>query len=207
VRGVDLGAVAGPSEGDDNSQPTFAGCLLMLLGLAVIVAVALTLEWWRDPISGKTPPRALLILIPVVAGALFYTIVGGLLRMLGVRALAKPINRLEGRRGSRPPTDPERAELAFAEAYHAGFHAFEAGDLNQALPRFEEAVTLRPDDACSWECYVRLPFSDLGKGRWRLTDLMGGAGYDQDGDDLHCRGLYLDVLPWQASVFSMARRA
>jgi hypothetical protein len=55
------------------------------------------------------------------------------------------------------------------------------------------------------QCYVRLPFSYLGNGRWRLTDLMGDATYDRDGDDLQRRGLFLDVPPWRASVFSLTR--
>jgi glycosidase len=55
------------------------------------------------------------------------------------------------------------------------------------------------------QCYVRLPFTDLGNNRWRLTDLLGDATYDRDGDDLQGRGLYLDVPPWQASVFSLRR--
>jgi hypothetical protein len=56
------------------------------------------------------------------------------------------------------------------------------------------------------QCYVRLPFSDLGNGQWRLQDLLGNATYDREGDDLHARGLYLDVPPWQAHVFSLTRR-
>jgi glycosidase len=55
------------------------------------------------------------------------------------------------------------------------------------------------------QCYVRLPFTDLGKHLWRLTDLIGDATYDRDGDALQERGLYLDVPPWQASVFSLRR--
>jgi len=42
---------------------------------------------------------------------------------------------------------------------------------------------------------------------WRLEDLIGEATYDRDGDDLMARGLYLDALPWQASVFSLTRRS
>ncbi len=53
------------------------------------------------------------------------------------------------------------------------------------------------------QCYVRLPFTDLGGKNWRLTDLLRDAVYDRDGDDLQHRGLYLDVPPWQASVFAM----
>jgi hypothetical protein len=55
------------------------------------------------------------------------------------------------------------------------------------------------------QCYVRLPFPDLGSGRWRLHDLLGDACYERDGDDLQSRGLYLDVAPWQCHVFEMSR--
>jgi hypothetical protein len=57
------------------------------------------------------------------------------------------------------------------------------------------------------QCYVRLPLADLEKNQWRLTDLLGEATYDRDGDDLKRRGLFLDVPPWQASVFSLTRKA
>ena len=53
------------------------------------------------------------------------------------------------------------------------------------------------------QCYVRLPFSDLGNHAWRLRDLLGEAEYERDGNDLQARGLYLDVPPWQAHVFEM----
>ena len=55
------------------------------------------------------------------------------------------------------------------------------------------------------QCYVRLPFPDLGNGQWRLQDLLGNATYDREGDDLQARALYLDVPPWQAHVFSLTR--
>ncbi len=76
--------------------------------------------------------------------------------------------------------------------------------------------------ACSWEapdgqrrliavnyagnqsqCYVRLPFPDLGGRLVRLKDMMGEASYDRGGDDLVSRGLYLDLLPWSYHVFEM----
>ena len=56
------------------------------------------------------------------------------------------------------------------------------------------------------QCYVRLPFPDLGNGQWRLEDLLGDATYDREGDDLQARGLYLDEPPWKASVFSLTKR-
>ena len=56
------------------------------------------------------------------------------------------------------------------------------------------------------QCYVRLPFTDLGNRQWRLQDELGNATYDREGDDLQARGLYLDVPPWQAHVFSLTQR-
>jgi glycosidase len=56
------------------------------------------------------------------------------------------------------------------------------------------------------QCYVRLPFTDLSNGQWRLQDLIGDATYDADGNDLQARGLYLDEPPWQAHVFSLTKR-
>jgi hypothetical protein len=55
------------------------------------------------------------------------------------------------------------------------------------------------------QCYVRLPFGDLAGGRWRLVNGLGDGTYDRDGDDLAARGLYLDVPPWDATVFSLTR--
>jgi len=57
------------------------------------------------------------------------------------------------------------------------------------------------------QCYVRLPFADLRGATWVLDDLMGDARYERDGGDLEERGLYLDVAPWNAAVFSLTRRA
>ena len=40
----------------------------------------------------------------------------------------------------------------------------------------------------------------------RLQDQMEqGVYYHRDGDDLQSRGLYLDALPWQTSVFALTR--
>ena len=56
------------------------------------------------------------------------------------------------------------------------------------------------------QCYVPLPFADLGSGHWRLQDLLSDATYDRQGNDLQVRGLYLDEPPWQARVFSLTAR-
>jgi hypothetical protein len=55
------------------------------------------------------------------------------------------------------------------------------------------------------QCYVRLPSAELANRGWRLADLLGEARYDRDGDDLLARGLYLDVPPWQAAVFTLTQ--
>ena len=55
------------------------------------------------------------------------------------------------------------------------------------------------------QCYVRLPFSGLRDHRWQLRDLLGDAQYDRDGSDLEARGLYVDLRPWQAQVFSTSK--
>jgi len=56
------------------------------------------------------------------------------------------------------------------------------------------------------QCYVRLPFADLGKAQWRLEDVIGEATYEREGNDLQARGLYLDEPPWRAHVFSLTKR-
>ena len=35
---------------------------------------------------------------------------------------------------------------------------------------------------------------------------LRGSVYDRDGNDLHGRGLYLDMTPWQASMYSLTLR-
>ncbi len=62
------------------------------------------------------------------------------------------------------------------------------------------AVNYRPVQS---QCYVRLPFGDLGGRTWRLEDQFGQATYEREGGDLAARGLYLDEPPWKAVAFSL----
>jgi hypothetical protein len=55
------------------------------------------------------------------------------------------------------------------------------------------------------QCYVRLPFADLAGKKWRLQDQLNPASYERNGDDLQGRGLFLDMDPWKASVFSLTK--
>ena len=51
------------------------------------------------------------------------------------------------------------------------------------------------------QCFVRLPFGDLGGRQWRLEDLLGSAAYVRDGGELQTWGLFLDEPPWKAQIF------
>jgi glycosidase len=73
-----------------------------------------------------------------------------------------------------------------------------------AQERFVVAVNYAPNQS---QCHARLPFADLRGQQWRLQDQLAPAAYDWAGNDLQDRGLYLDMAPWQACVFSLARRS
>ena len=64
------------------------------------------------------------------------------------------------------------------------------------------AVNYAPNQS---QCYLRLPFSDLGNSQWQLKDLLGEARYEREGSDIQDRGLYLDVSGWQYHVFELTR--
>lgn len=70
----------------------------------------------------------------------------------------------------------------------------------------ERAVVAVNYAANQSQCHVRLPFAELNGKQWRLHDHMSDATYDWNGDDLLARGLYLDMLPWQAAVFELSQR-
>jgi hypothetical protein len=51
------------------------------------------------------------------------------------------------------------------------------------------------------QCYVQLPFAEIGDGAWRLRDVMSDDYYEREGRDLVARGLYLDVPAWHYHAF------
>jgi glycosidase len=53
------------------------------------------------------------------------------------------------------------------------------------------------------QCYLKLPAMDLKAKSWQLADQLGGEAYERDGDSLDSQGLYLDMPPWQAAVYSI----
>jgi hypothetical protein len=78
-------------EPDDskNEQATVAGCLLMVICLAVIGAVAFYLVTWRDPDTGRALPQKVAIFVPLLAGAVCYGIGAAILKILGLPVLRK----------------------------------------------------------------------------------------------------------------------
>jgi hypothetical protein len=71
---------------------------------------------------------------------------------------------------------------------------------NPKDPSVLVAVNYAPNQS---QCHVRLPFADLAGKNWRLQDQLSTATYEWNGDDLQGRGLFLDMAPWQCSVFSL----
>jgi len=65
------------------------------------------------------------------------------------------------------------------------------------------AVNYAPNQS---QCHVRLPFADIAGKKWLLQDQLSPATYEWNGDDLQRDGLFLDMAPWQTSVFSLAKR-
>ena len=53
-----------------------------------------------------------------------------------------------------------------------------------------------------FDCRLRISRNS----QWRLKDCSGDATYDRDGNDLQARGLYLDVPPWKAHIFSLTQK-
>jgi hypothetical protein len=61
-----------------------------LLAVAVILASAVLIVRWRDPLTGEALPVSVSIFLPVLIGGLFHGLGSALLRLLGIRTWAKP---------------------------------------------------------------------------------------------------------------------
>jgi len=56
------------------------------------------------------------------------------------------------------------------------------------------------------QCFVHLPYSQMGGLMFRFSDLMSPAVYDREGDDLACRGMFFDMPAWGYHVFEVERQ-
>ncbi len=57
------------------------------------------------------------------------------------------------------------------------------------------------------QCYLALPWPDLGGWQWHLDDALADAAYVRDGSDLTQAGLFLDMPSWGRHVFEVKRGA
>jgi hypothetical protein len=53
------------------------------------------------------------------------------------------------------------------------------------------------------QCRLRVPFPGLGGKSWLLMDQLSSDSFERDGDELETHGLFVDLRPWQASVFAL----
>jgi hypothetical protein len=53
---------------------------------------------------------------------------------------------------------------------------------------------------------VPLGWADLRGRGWRLTDLLGDAVFERDGDELADPGLFVDLAPWQFHLLALRAR-
>jgi hypothetical protein len=108
------GERGGPPQ-DDKAKPTVAGCVLLLLSVAVIFVVALPILRWRHPATGEAPPLEIAILVSVLIGAAVHGIGSLLLRSLGLPIWAKRELDVErpgrsSRPGGQAGTAPEKID-------------------------------------------------------------------------------------------------
>jgi len=57
------------------------------------------------------------------------------------------------------------------------------------------------------QCYLSIPWNDLGGRKWQLRDQMGTDTYEKRGDDLVTHGLYVDIAAWAYHVFDLQEAA
>jgi 1,4-alpha-glucan branching enzyme len=62
------------------------------------------------------------------------------------------------------------------------------------------AVNYAPNQS---QCRLRLPVKELAGKSWRLADQFSADCYDRDGSEMQSPGLYLNLAPWQAAVYSV----
>jgi len=57
--------------------------------------------------------------------------------------------------------------------------------------------------AGSTQALIRVPWDNLRGMTWRLNDVLTGAIYDRNGDEMHDPGLYVDLVPWGFNIFCL----
>jgi glycosidase len=57
----------------------------------------------------------------------------------------------------------------------------------------------------SVQARVRVPWTDASGGTWNLIDVLSGANYERDGDEMQSQGLYVELEPWNGHFFKCLR--
>lgn len=58
---------------------------------------------------------------------------------------------------------------------------------------------------CSVQARVAVPWADVAGTSWDLSDLLSGAFYERNGDELRSPGLYVELGPWAYHFFQCVR--
>jgi hypothetical protein len=66
--------------------------------------------------------------------------------------------------------------------------------------RYLVVVNLAGEDA---QAQVHLPWDELAGRRWNLRAMLAGDDFERDGDELHDRGLYVGMRPWEYYFFAL----
>jgi hypothetical protein len=126
----------------------------------------------------------------------------------------------------RPVEAPDAAVRQFYDRLLAALKRPELRDgtwsLQDCRPAWDDNATWRNFIVFAWQeeerpllacvnygptqgqCYVTLSLPELRGRTYRLTDLLGDAVYEREGDGLAGNGLYLDMPAWGCHLFDMA---
>lgn len=55
------------------------------------------------------------------------------------------------------------------------------------------------------QAQIKIPWSDVAWGTWQLTDILSGACYQRDGNQLLSPGLYVELGPWNYHLLQCLR--
>jgi Alpha amylase, catalytic domain len=54
---------------------------------------------------------------------------------------------------------------------------------------------------CPVQAQAQVPWADVRGGKWHLIDVLSGATYERDGDEMVSPGLYVELGPWNFHFF------
>ena len=58
---------------------------------------------------------------------------------------------------------------------------------------------------CPVQAQVQVRSADAGAKKWHLIDLLSGATYERDGNEMLSPGLYVELAPWNYHFFQCRR--